>query len=299
MIDNFYRALEERHRGSTKLIKERLSVYLPFVQPIVQIYPEGQVLDIGCGRGEWLALLRENNIAGYGIDLDEGMLHNCLQNDLKVLREDACNHLKDLPDESLLTICAFHVVEHLPFEQLQELVKEAQRVLKPGGLLIMETPNPENLMVGATEFYLDPTHVKPIPPLLLVFLTEYYGYKKIKLLRLNEPNHNIVPHVLNLSDVFRGVSPDYAVIGQKNADQSILSQTDTLFLKDYGLSIDAMMGAYDLMMLNMKNDIVRLNHQMYKLTQPYRMLNKLKYRFMQIFLALRQKCLGCNQDNIK
>ena len=183
---DFYRAFEDAHRGSRELIKERASVYLPFVVPLKNIYNESLALDIGCGRGEWLELLKDNGIDAQGIDLDRGMLEACTKLELDVQNGNGITYLKEQTNESLMIISAFHVVEHISFEDLQILVEEALRVLKPGGLLIMETPNPENIKVATENFYLDPTHVKPIPPKLLSFLTEFYGYKHTKVLRLQE-----------------------------------------------------------------------------------------------------------------
>lgn len=281
MMNNFYKLFEDRYRGSFAMIKGRLTVYLPFVQIIANTYPGEKVLDIGCGRGEWLTLLSEHNIPAYGIDLDEGMLLACKEMGLDVVCNDACHHLKQLADESLIVISAFHVVEHLSFERLQTLVTEALRVLKPGGMLILETPNPENIVVATTSFHLDPTHVKPIPPQLLMFLTEYSGYKKNKLLRLNE--HQIEAEALSFQHVLNGVSPDYAVIAQKNADSLTLSQTDELFGKEYGVTLESMVADYDHVVLNMKHDLYHLEQQMLKITLPYRIIKKWLGQTKQFF----------------
>jgi len=242
---DFYRAFEEKHRGSRELIKERVSVYLPFVLPLKELYPDVTSLDIGCGRGEWLELLKEKNILSQGIDLDEGMLEACNTLGLNVQKGEGIAYLKAQTDASMSIITAFHVVEHISFEDLQCLIEEALRVLVPGGLLIMETPNPENIKVGTENFYLDPTHLKPIPSSLLSFLPEYYGYERTKVLRLQESKNLLDNHNLSLQEVLAGVSPDYAVIAQKEARKEIVSQLDEAFSKDFGLSLEALSDRFE------------------------------------------------------
>ena len=85
----------------------------------------------------------------------------------------------------------------------------------PGGLLIMETPNPENIVVATRNFYLDPTHQRPIPPMLLAFVAEYAGFARVKTLRLQESKELVNKGDVSLQDVFAGASPDYAVVAQK------------------------------------------------------------------------------------
>jgi O-antigen chain-terminating methyltransferase len=125
------------------------------------------------------------------------------------------------------------------------LVAEALRVLKPGGLLILETPNPENVVVGTTDFYLDPTHQRPIPPLLLSFLPEFQGFARVKILRLQESSDLAKQEDVTLKDVFFGTSPDYAVVAQKNADSSILQSFITTFDKQYGIELGELANRYD------------------------------------------------------
>src|SRR5215207_8650560 len=182
MNSGFYRAFEDQYRGSRELIKSRLEVYLPFLTALKDVFGRYKALDVGCGRGEWLELLTELGIDAHGIDLDDNMLEACRELGLSVETGEAVSYIKSLPSKSLALVSGFHFAEHIPFTDLQIFVQEALRVLRPAGLLILETPNPENIIVGASDFYLDPTHNHPIPPKLLAFLPEYYGFYRTKIL---------------------------------------------------------------------------------------------------------------------
>ena len=217
---NFYRDFEDRHRGSRALIKSRLQVYLPLVLPLAHQHPQASVLDLGCGRGEWLELLHEQNVKAQGVDLDEGMLAACRERQLNVTNSDVMECLKQQADQSLLVVSGFHIAEHLPFAVLQELFAQARRVLLPDGLLILETPNPENLVVGTASFYLDPSHLRPLPSQLLIFLAEHQGFGQVQLLRLQEEARLATDGPLNLYDVLAGVSPDYAIVARIRPDSA-------------------------------------------------------------------------------
>lgn len=243
--DSFYRAFEDRHRGSRELIKERLRVYLPFINPLMDLNGECSVLDLGCGRGEWLELTGEAGFKAHGVDLDEGMLAACRERGLSVETQDAITALHQIPDESLMLVSGFHIAEHISFDALQEIVKEALRVLKPAGLLILETPNPENLIVGTSNFYLDPTHQRPLPPLLLSFLPEHAGFSRTKILRLQESPGLSGASDVHLLQVLGGVSPDYAVVAQKIAPQEHLDLFDSPFSVQYGLTLEMLSTRYE------------------------------------------------------
>lgn len=243
-MDPFYKAFEDKFRGSRDLILSRQEVYLPFLMPIAEKHRDASAVDLGCGRGEWLELLKNNNIHGRGVDTDEAMVQCCREMGFEVSHQDGVEYLRSLEDNSQICVSAFHVVEHIPFEMLQSLVQEAKRVLKPGGLLILETPNPENITVGTSQFYLDPTHIKPIPPQLLAFLPEYYGYTKVKTMRLQESLSLNEYTQINLFDVLSGVSPDYAVVAQKDADPNLLGLNDAAFKKEYGVSLEKISKRY-------------------------------------------------------
>ncbi|MBM6445567.1 glycosyltransferase [Pseudomonas sp. MIL9] len=245
MSKGFYRAFEDKLRGSRQLIKSRLSVYLPFINAVKDLYPDAQAVDLGCGRGEWLELLAENGIVARGVDLDDEMLQACRDIGLDVATADALTFLKSVPNESLFLVSGFHLVEHIPFEVLQDLVVESLRVLKPGGLLILETPNPENLVVGTSNFYLDPTHICPIPPALLSFVPEYYGFGRVKTVRLQESVALVDNAEVTLLDVLQGVSPDYSIVAQKSAASDIMTATGQPFDKEYGLTLHNLATIYD------------------------------------------------------
>jgi O-antigen chain-terminating methyltransferase len=246
--DPFYRDFEDHFRGSRDVIKKRLEVYLPFVLPLHERYPDVPSVDLGCGRGEWLELLEDRDIHVVGVDIDDGMLLDCRTRSLPAHHCDALTYLATLPAESQLIVSAFHVVEHIEFAQLRMIVVEALRVLKPGGLLILETPNPENVRVGACSFYIDPTHRSPIPPDLLSFVTAYYGFHRTKVLRLQESRDVVARYkeqpglhkrsALSLLDVIAGSSPDYAVVAQKHAEPEIFNRLNEQFKRPYGVQME-------------------------------------------------------------
>ena len=222
MNDDFYVAFEEKFRGSEKLIKERQKKYLKFINPLKILKDEVKALDIGCGRGEWISLLNESGFNARGIDINESMVKVASQKGLNAAVNDALGELKSLDENSIDIITAFQVVEHIKFDDVLELIKEAKRVLAPCGILILETPNPENIMVGTQWFYLDATHKNPIPCELLSFATHYYGLERNFIFKTNEKSPSEYERDMGLFDVFEGVSPDYSVIAQKNGDQSEL-----------------------------------------------------------------------------
>ena len=266
MSSSFYRAFEDRYRGSRELIHERQKIYVPFLEPLKQLYPERKALDVGCGRGEWLEILISNGFDPLGVDLDAGMLEACHALGLPVEQGDALEMLKRLPDNSLTVVSGFHLAEHIPFDVLNELVRQTLRVLKPAGLLILETPNPENLMVGTETFYLDPSHERPIPHLLLSFLAEYCGFHRSKLLRLQEPAGLAEGGAVNLMSVFHGVSPDYAIVAQKQGQVEHLRAFDGAFNRTYGLSLESLANRYDSQVTGTQaqlNELERLIHELH------------------------------------
>jgi O-antigen chain-terminating methyltransferase len=244
MTQSFYRSFEDRFRGSRELIRGRLEAYLPFVEPLAKRFVGASAIDLGCGRGEWLELLEGSGLKARGVDLDVGMLQACRERGLSAELFGALEYLKTLEDESQLIVSSFHLVEHITFEDLQLLINESLRVLRPGGLMILETPNPENIAVATRSFYLDPTHIRPIPQELLSFLAEYAGFARVKVLRLQESLGLVDKKNVNMQDVFAGVSPDYSVVAQKKSGPEEL-QLLPAFSRNYGIGLDEILSRWD------------------------------------------------------
>lgn len=243
--DDFYRAFEDKFRGSRALIRNRLEFYTPFLHAIFQETESNTGLDLGCGRGEWLELLLDNRFEGIGLDIDEGMLQVSRERGLNVLNSDAVEFLRSQQASSFNVVTGFHIAEHIPFEQLQALIEEAHRILKPGGLLILETPNPENFRVSSLTFYLDPTHRNPIPPILLLFMVEYYGFAQSKIVRLQEAEGLLSLSDITLEQVLGSASPDYSIIAQKGGREDECNAVRKLFEEDYGIESATLLDKFE------------------------------------------------------
>lgn len=246
MMPDFYKRFEDEHRGDRDLILKRLAVYLPFVLPLKNIYDAPVAIDLGCGRGEWLELLSKYGFISRGYDIDKHMVDSCNSRSLNASCADAIEALESIPDSSVAVVSAFHVVEHIDFASLQKLISNSLRVLRDGGLLILETPNPENIFVSTLDFYIDPTHKRPLPPMLLEFAVKYAGFEISKVIRLNESD-SLAQNLqsVNLLDVLGGASPNYAVIAQKGAPKQILEHFVEPFSKEYGFATQQLATLYD------------------------------------------------------
>ena len=229
--ETFYHDFEEKFRGSRELIKERLQIYVPILKEKLQDWSKARFVDIGSGRGEWLDILRENGAIDYiGVDL------NAQQNELSekyghhTVQMDCIKYLLEQPNSSVDLITGFQIIEHLYMSDLMKLLKESYRVLKPGGVILFETPNPKNLIVGANTFYIDPSHIRPLVPETVSFLVEWCGYSNVKCIDVNSHQNSIKTEVLkwneskdemHLLQEFNDIKwnlygpQDYAVIGTK------------------------------------------------------------------------------------
>lgn len=298
MNDDFYVAFEEKFRGSEELIKERQKKYLKFINPLKILKDEVKALDIGCGRGEWISLLNENGFNARGIDINESMVKVASQKGLNAAVSDALGELKSLDENSIDIITAFQVVEHIKFDDVLELIKEAKRVLAPCGILILETPNPENIMVGTQWFYLDATHKNPIPCELLSFATHYYGLERNFIFKTNEKSPSEYERDMGLFDVFEGVSPDYSVIAQKNGDQSELF--DEAFAVMPGVNLAQISASYNNKFDKLKQQVdgvLNAYIQRYEATQNELndMLNSKSWRItkpLRVSMKIAKKIVG-------
>jgi SAM-dependent methyltransferase len=219
-----YESFEGRFRGSETLIRERQSVYLEHLRD------RRRVADLGCGRGELLALLGERGVSAYGVDSEPDFVALCLERGLDVRHEDAIAHLEGLEAGAVDALVASHVVEHLPPERLTTLVDLAADRLPEDGLLVMETPNPESLLAGSINFHRDPTHLRPVHPDTLAFLCESAGFRSVAIKLLSPvPEEERLPsaapgedalarHLDRIVDQLNGILygwQDYAVLARR------------------------------------------------------------------------------------
>jgi SAM-dependent methyltransferase len=170
-----YALFEERFRGSREAVTEGQRFYIGFLTGL-----PGPVLDVGCGRGEFLSLLQAEKIEGSGIESNPVAVAACRAAGVNVEQADAIASLSARPAGSLGAVVAFQVVEHWPPEEIFRFLQQARRVLAPAGLLVAETVNADSLS-ALRAFYLDPTHVRPVPAQALSFLAEAAGFTEIRI----------------------------------------------------------------------------------------------------------------------
>jgi O-antigen chain-terminating methyltransferase len=171
-----YLAFEEKHRGPGEAVKEKQRVYVRHFAGA-----PGPVLDAGCGRGEFLELLREAGIPASGVDADPEMAARGREKGLAIVVGDLFAHLGGLPDGSLGGIFAAQVIEHLGTAEIVAFARLAHAKLAPGGRLVAETINPTCLATFSGAFYLDLTHIRPVHPEALRFLLEGTGFSGVEL----------------------------------------------------------------------------------------------------------------------
>jgi 2-polyprenyl-3-methyl-5-hydroxy-6-metoxy-1,4-benzoquinol methylase len=200
-----FRGSEDRIRTQHKRYAERFAS------------APGEILDLGCGRGEFLEAARNAGLLARGVDLSEENVALCASKGLNATHADMFAHLESLPDRSLGGVLCSQVIEHLPPHLLPELVRLLAAKVHPGGLVAIETPNPECLAIFATHFYIDPTHTRPVPPALLCFYLQEAGFGNLEVDRL-EPAVDSMPALAALPAEVRNAffgALDYAVIARK------------------------------------------------------------------------------------
>lgn len=172
-----YMTFENRFRPEAS-VRERHTTYVELLRG------RKRVVDVGCGRGELLELLREVGVSAYGVDVADDVIAVCREKELEVVDGDAVAHLEALDKGAVDGIVASHIVEHLAPDRLWRLISAAAETVADGGILVVETPNPESLLAGSVNFHRDPTHVRPVHPDTLSFLCESAGFARVEIRRL-------------------------------------------------------------------------------------------------------------------
>lgn len=172
----FYSALEALFRGNEDDILLQMKRYLPYLKDV-----KGKFLDIGCGRGEFLHLLAEEQIAGIGVDKNAFFVKKLREAGYEAVCDDGLSYLMQLEDESLAGVSAFQVIEHIEFDMVWKIVKSAYDKLSSNGVIILETVNPYCIL-GLGSFYLDPTHIKLHTPDTIRLILLLCGFKDTEIL---------------------------------------------------------------------------------------------------------------------
>lgn len=208
-------ALSEYLRGDREAVKKDLELYLSLLQ---EAGIAREILDLGSGPGTWLEVLKDSGFQAHGIESNPRLVEIGIQRGVEITQGDVLEHLKEQADASLQAVTAFHLIEHFEFQEQFQLLVEIRRVLKPGGLVILETPNPKNLVVGACNFYADPTHRQPLFPESLQFLLDRLGFVRTRIDYLHSaedsPFNNSAPGSKELDSWLFGPR-DFAAIGWK------------------------------------------------------------------------------------
>lgn len=215
---------EKHFRGSCEEIREAQKMYLPY-------FKKGEtVIDLGCGRGEFLELLKENDIYAVGVEPYSDFANECKEKGLEVVETDAISFLEKLEDSSIDGIFAAQLIEHLKPADLVRLCRLAYKKIKKGGCIIMETPNPTCLAVYTNAFYLDPTHEKPVHPKTLEYYLQDAGFQTTETIFTENSRINYrlpllnIAGVENLEEINNGInllsdtifgSQNYAMIAKK------------------------------------------------------------------------------------
>ena len=175
--DADYLAFENEQRGTAQLIADRARQYL-------DVLNGGRLFDLGCGRGEALAVFQSAGMDVSGVDSNRAMVSACRERGFDVLHGDLLAALEERGAEALDAVTCFHVIEHLPASMQVAMLELAERALAPGGVLIIETPNPESLRMSARDFWIDPTHLRPVHPSGLVTMLQQAGFEDLEVRRM-------------------------------------------------------------------------------------------------------------------
>ena len=212
--NNSYFDFENKFRGESSKISDIFEIYDSLINVTLEGMTSPSLLDIGCGRGELLKKFKNKFSESMGIESDFSMIQHCRDNGLNVIEGDAIDKLSDFESNSISMITMIHVIEHIEHQKLLKLMHECFRVLRHDGILLMETPSIDNIIVSTQSFYIDHTHINPIHPEAICFHIEKSGFSNVRTFFINGgPLHDASP--LKITRILNGVSQDLCIIATK------------------------------------------------------------------------------------
>ena len=310
MDSDYYLDFENKFRGDRKEILNIFSSYEPLIETVIEGKSSPILIDVGCGRGEWLQRCQNKFYKSIGIESDTYMAKLCRDYGLSVIEGDAIDELSKFEANSISVITIFHVIEHLEFNKLQKMIGECHRILSDDGILIMETPSIDNLIVSTKTFYIDHTHINHINPEAISFHLEKAGFNKVKYYYINGgPLQD--SHPLKITRILNGVAQDICIISTKNHDLSEKIFSDNLQWKshlnigltlfeaaiEFDIKLETLVELIRQLKINyepssneirlMKEEIISLKNEIYLLKSKFKLLI-LIYRFLRKLFTLIQ-----------
>ena len=245
MKSNLYLEFENQFRGDSEGINSHFSCYDSLLELIIDKNKTPKIIDIGCGRGEWLKRWQNKFTECYGIELDSKMIELCRDSGLNVIEGDAILSLSKVSNNSISVITIFHMIEHMEYTKLFDLIKECYRVLSDNGVLIIETPSIDNLLVSSKLFYTDPTHITHINPDTLLFFIGKFGFNKANYYYIHPgPLKNANPS--KITRILNGVAQDILFVATKSELSSdFIFNSNSSWENDLDIGISTLDAAID------------------------------------------------------
>ena len=280
MSEHFYRAYEDHCRASEPAFKEHCDIYTSLLGCLREAFGESaSVLDLGYGHEQWVGMLSTLGFQVLSIDGQSGKLEATGERKLLVDQGDlmaVMDGLRKTADSSLALVSAFHVVERLPFSELEMLFQEALRVLRPGGILMLEMPSSQMLAMSSYLFDSHPRQGRPISAHLLRFMPEHYGFVRTHIWQLQTKSKLTSEQPPSFLEVFQEAGSAYTVLAQKVAPIEVMELFDRDFKRTVGANVDGVARRYDARLerieaLQLELLAVYQSHS-WKITKPVRQL---------------------------
>jgi SAM-dependent methyltransferase len=302
-----YINFEKYFRGGESLVKERLKFYLPLIKRLKEYKQNLKILDIGCGRCEFLEILSNQGVESIGIDINCKNIEICKQKGIKAFCKDVKIYLKELPTKSLDIAFLIQVAEHLDISDLDNLFHLLQKVLKDDGILIVEIPYLKNPLVGLYYFWLDPTHKRPLPEDFLIFLARENSFNYYVKFYLNSFYKKNFLRLYFLRDYLESIAGDVSLIFFKQEDtykklERVLQEMNLLrclsyeealekfsFYSDFYLNfLNRERWLYEIEQQNLKRQLDFLLQEIKQLTSLIKETNKQISIFQKEILSIKK-----------